>query len=92
MLPQRERERERLVLESHNCEVKQHFGSTWRNTHRGKIFHEQFALCLIFKRNILTVHSPSFVQTEQHCMLFLTFRPMAAQVQRHGVKHDIEPG
>ncbi len=41
MLPQRERER--LVLESHNCEVKQRFGSTWRNMHR-EIFHEQFAL------------------------------------------------
>lgn len=39
-----QRERKRLVLESHNCEVKQHFGSTWKNMHRGKTFHEQFAL------------------------------------------------
>lgn len=44
MLPQRERER--LVLESHNCEVKQRFGSTWRNMHCGEIFNEQFALLM----------------------------------------------
>lgn len=37
MLPQRVRER--LVLESHNCEVKQHFGSTWKNMQTE--FHEQ---------------------------------------------------
>lgn len=37
MLPQGERER--VVFESHNCEVKQHFGSTWRSTRRLDIFH-----------------------------------------------------
>lgn len=34
----------RVLLESRECEVKQRFGSTRRNTRRGKIFHEQFAL------------------------------------------------
>lgn len=40
-----QREKKKPVLESHNCEVKQCFGSTWRNMfRRKKLFHEQFAL------------------------------------------------